>query len=546
MPSLQRPTLGEITSRPSRFLIAPVMAAIFAMGQANAADTLDTACKTTAECQAQVAKIQGVVKGDATSALAKSQDTFYWFGRINMASTVVNVEQGIIPKAQAGRIARGVEHSITQATTPGGKRPTDVLQVEKIITDAVGPEATLIHTGRSRQDIHSTLNAAQLRLEMLDFADALDQVRARLINTAQAHTATYVPAYTNGVQAMPISYGHYLMAWADSFARDSARIREAYARINLSPMGTAVLSNSSWGINRERLAQLLGFDGLIVNSLDAGQISTYDIPIEATSIASSTAIRVGAFMQDVHTQYHQTRPWLLLASGKTYTSSAMPQKANPGIIQNTRAKASDVVASAQASLWRAHNVTPGMIDYKNTWSPASAKTFVQGVEMLQQFADVLDSLRIDPARALDELESEWTTSMELAEALQRSHGVPFRVGHHFASDVVVFAKARNIRPKDFPYAEAVRIYREAGKKYDLKDQRLPLGEAAFRRALSPADMVTTRTGTGGPQPQEVTRMATVAKDTLAKDRVWSGEARQRLLAAEAALNAAFEGVKSLP
>ena len=112
MPSLQRPTLGEITSRPSRFLIAPVMAAIFAMGHAHAADTLDTACKTTAECQAQVAKIQGVVKGDATSALAKSQDTFYWFGRINMASTVVNAEQGIIPKAQAGRIARGVEHGL--------------------------------------------------------------------------------------------------------------------------------------------------------------------------------------------------------------------------------------------------------------------------------------------------------------------------------------------------------------------------------------------------------------------------------------------------
>ena len=117
-------------------------------------------------------------------------------------------------------------------------------------------------------------NAAQLRLEMLDFADAPDQVRARLITIAQAHTATYVPAYTNGVQAMPISYGHYLMAWADSFARDSASIREAYARIHLSPMGTAVLANSSWSINRERLAQLLGFDGLIVNSLDAGQIST--------------------------------------------------------------------------------------------------------------------------------------------------------------------------------------------------------------------------------------------------------------------------------
>eukprot|EP01038_Epipyxis_sp_PR26KG_P003057 gene3057-4333_t len=129
-----------------------------------------------------------------------------------------------------------------------------------------------------------------------------------------------------------------------------------------------------------------------------------------------------------------------------------------------------------------------MIDYKNTWSPASAKTFVQGVEMLQQLADVLDSLRIDPARALDELESEWTTSMELAETLQRTHAIPFRVGHHFASDVVVYAKERNIRPKDFPYAEAVRIYREAGKKYDIKDQRLPLTEKEFRRALSPVEM----------------------------------------------------------
>ncbi|WP_235504023.1 MULTISPECIES: argininosuccinate lyase [unclassified Acidovorax] len=549
MPSLStHPTRSphRATGRTSRFSMLAVVAAILSLGQAQAADTLDTACKTTAECQAQVAKIQGVVKGEATSALSRSQDTFYWFGRINMASAVMNVEQGIIPKPLAGRIARGVEQSIAQASAPGGKRPTDVLQVEKIITDAVGPEATLIHTGRSRQDIHSTLNAAQLRLEMLDFADALDQVRAGLITIAQAHTATYVPAYTNGVQAMPISYAHYLLAFADSFGRDSARIREAYARVNLSPMGTAVLSNSSWNINRERLAQLLGFDGLIVNSLDAGQISTYDIPIEATSIASSTAIRVGAFMQDVHTQYHQTRPWLLLASSRTYTSSAMPQKANPGIIQNTRAKASDVVASAQASLWRAHNVTPGMIDYKNTWSPAGAKTFVQGVEMLQQFTDVLDSLRIDPARALEELESEWTTSMELAEALQRSHGIPFRVGHHFASDVVLFAKERNIRPKDFPYAEAVRIYREAGRKYDLKEQRLPLGEKEFRRALSPAEMVLTRTGTGGPQPQEVQRMIASGKDSLARDRAWSAEARQRLLSAEAALNAAFASLVAAP
>lgn len=224
---------------------------------------------------------------------------------------------------------------------------------------------------------------------------------------------------------MPISYVHYLDGVC-RFVRPRLGTHPRDLRAHQpQPLGHGRAGQLSWSINRERRAQLLGFDGPIVNSLDA-QISTYDIPIEATSVASSTAIRVGTLMQDVHTQYHQTRPWLLLASGKTYTSSAMPQKANPAIIQNTRAKASDVVASAQASLWRAHNVTPGMIDYKNTWSPGSAKTFVQRVEMLQQLADVLDSLRIDPARALDELELEWTTSMELAETLQRTHAIPFR------------------------------------------------------------------------------------------------------------------------
>ncbi|RYF66567.1 MAG: argininosuccinate lyase, partial [Comamonadaceae bacterium] len=277
---------------------------ILAMGSAHAADTLDTTCRTTEECRAQVAKLQGTFRGDATSAQDKAQDVFYWFGRINMASTVMNVEEGIIPAALAGRISRGVAHSIDQATQPGGRRPDDVLQVEKIISDVAGPEATLIHTGRSRQDIHSTLNAAQLRLEVLDFTTALNAARARLLAIAAKNVDTLVPAYTNGVQAMPVSYAHYLLAFADSFERDATRIREAYVRLNRSAMGTAVLANSSWPLKRERLADLLGFDGLVVNSFDASQVSTYDMPIEAAGIASSTAIRVGAFMQDVHVQYH--------------------------------------------------------------------------------------------------------------------------------------------------------------------------------------------------------------------------------------------------
>ena len=526
---------------------AIAMAALISLAwlpQTTPAQTADGAvarhCLTAAACRTEADRVLAQPARDATSALAREQDLFYWFGRINMASTVANVELGIIPKDLAGPIARGVAYSIDQGAQPGGKRPGDVLQTEKIITDVAGPEGTLIHSGRSRQDIHSTLTMAQLRTELLDYADALNQLRTQLLDMAEQHRETFVPAYTNGVQAQPISLAFYLLAFADSFERDGERLRQTWPRVDRSPLGTAVLANSSWPLNRPRLADLLGFGAVAVNGYDATQIAPADVGLEAAQIAGSTALRIGSLMQDVHVQYHQIRPWMLLAPGRTYTSSAMPQKANPGVIQNARGLASDVVASVQQVVMRAHNVTTGMIDYKYSWTtPRGARTFSQAVQLLRDTTDVMASLRIDKARALEELESEWTTSMELAETLQREHRVPFRVGHHFASEVVLFARKNGLPPKAFPYAEAQRLYAEAMTHDKQAQTRLPLDEATFRRTLSPADMVRTRVGLGGPQPAETARMLAESRKALATDQAWVGERRDRLASAEARLNTAF-------
>lgn len=510
-----------------------------AAAQAPAASLVQAHCMDTAACLAEATKAAGTAQRGATSALTRAQDNFHWFGRINMASAVMLTEQKIIPPALVGPIARGVAHAIDQAARPGFVRPTDVLVTEKIITDFAGPDATLIHTGRSRQDMHSTLTLGQLRLELLDFADALAELRQQLLDMAAQHAETFVPSYTNGVQAMPISFGHYLHAYADSFGRDGERLRQAWARVNRSPLGAAVLANSSWPLDRARLATLLGFDGPGTNSYDATQINPMDVALEVSQIAGSAALRVGSLMQDVHVQYHQTRPWLLLAPSRTYTSSAMPQKANPGVIQNNRALASDVVGAVQQVVLRAHNVTPGMIDYKYAWTSGQAAVFVKGVQMLRGATDVMASLRVDGRRSLEELESDWTTSMELAETLQREHQVPFRVGHHFASEIVLHARQHNLLPRAFPYAEAQRIYAEAGRKYQQADARLPLDEAAFRRTLSPEHMVRTRVGIGGPQPAEVRRMVAEGQKALAADKAWAAERRRALAEAEAGLNRAF-------
>lgn len=125
------------------------------------------------------------------------------------------------------------------------------------MTDKIGPEASLIHSGRSRQDMLASYRLAKLRSDVLAVDEALNATRQRILDLADKNIDTLVPAYTNGVQAMPISYAHYLLAFEASFDRDGQRIRELYQRLNLSPMGTAVLANSAYPLNRERLAQLL-------------------------------------------------------------------------------------------------------------------------------------------------------------------------------------------------------------------------------------------------------------------------------------------------
>lgn len=528
-------------------ITALALSALAFPGLAAAADTTQAPCRTTEECNALAARIGAAVpapssKGNATSPVDQAQDQFHWVNRINKASVVMLTEEGIIPPETGASIARGVAHVIDQAKKPEGKRPADVMQVEKIITDLVGPEASLIHTGRSRQDMYATYRMAKLRNQTLDYSDALNSLRQRLLAVAGTNVGTLVPAYTNGVQAQPISYAHYLLAYEASFARDAQRIRELYARMNRSAMGTAVLANSSWPLNRERLAELLGFDGIIENSLDSSQVAPSDVALEATGIASSGAIRLGAMLGDIHTQYHQIRPWLLLEEGSTYTSSSMPQKRNPGLVMRAREAASNVVGLGHTVAIRAHNVTTGMTDYKEP--AAQLGYFPQAVRMIEAMNRVVDALRINRERALEELDGEWTASMELAEALQMEHKVPFRVGHGFASAIVTEARTTGLRPREFPFAKARELYAEAAGKYKLADTTLPMNEARFREVLSAEYMVKSRVGTGGPQPAEVERMLAKARAAFAADTAWMAATRRKLDDADARLDATF--AKLLP
>lgn len=309
----------------------------------------------------------------------------------------------------------------------------------------------------------------------------------------------------------------YLQAFATGFERDYERIDHMYDHINRSPMGSMVLNGTGWSLNRERMASYLGFDSVFDNSYDATQLYTLEYPVEAAGVVTPIAIRVGNFIEDLMTQYAQPHPWILLQEGgkNTYVSSAMPQKRNPSILNNTRMDASTIVGDAQGAIIRTHNTTPGLIDSR---SPLTVEMVRDTAKLLDQFDDVLQALQIDPVRAEQELNLDWTASQELADTLMRDYDIPFRVGHHVASDMVTVARANDYHPTDFPYAEIQRIYAEDIAHADIPEapRTFPLSGSQFREVLNPRRIVERRATKGGPQPAEVDRMIRESKAQVAK------------------------------
>lgn len=483
-----------------------------------------------------------LVSASVPAAAQAKHDDFYWLSEMNKASAVMVVQQGIVPGPLGAKIADAITRSIAEADKPGARRSKDYLVVEQDLIAAGGPDVTRLHSGRSRQDLGATMQRLGAREDMLLAFTRLNDARAAMLALGAKDPNAIVPAYTWGVQAQPISFGHYMLAYAEAFARLSDRMRQAYARLNLSPLGSAALGTSSFPVNRPLLAELLGFDGVLENSLDAGQISPIDSGAELVSLAETCALSTGTFVADVTAQYAQTKPWLLLAEGpQTGTSSTMPQKRNPSGLVFLRERASILLGHAHTYLLVAHNVEEGMSDFK----PIDPKQGDMPNSVLRETADLLanltvllNSLVFDEKRALDEVNADYSTTTELADTLQREADIPFRVGHHFASELVNFGRGHDLRPIDIGYADAQRIYADAAKRFGV-DGRLPLSEVQFRRSLTAENMVTTSKGLGGPQPAEVARMMAAEQGHLADDRTWLDATQGRLKAASDRLATAF-------
>ncbi|MCC7079703.1 MAG: argininosuccinate lyase [Burkholderiales bacterium] len=450
---------------------------------------------------------------------------------INKASLVVLCETGIIGRELGSRIARGIAQVMAEASRT--QNSADYLDYEPRLIAVAGADASRLHSGRSRQDIASTIARMNLRDGLLSACAALVDLRGKLVALGAEHTRTIIPAYTHGVQAQPTTLAHYLLAFAYALARQAERMRETYARINCNPLGAAALATSSFALDRERLAQLLGFEGMVENAFDANHLAPVDAFLDVAGALAIVAVQAGQFAQDLHAQYAEPRPWFVLQPGKlTGTSSIMPQKRNPAALEQLRAQASLMLGDMQTVFLLAHNVRTGMFDYRS-YDPVPC---TRPLQVLKLFGEVVDGVVVDPQRALEEVNAEYSTTTEIADALLQKAEVPFRIGHHFASLLSDYGRSHRLRLSDIPFREVQGIYR------DQTGHDLPLDEPNFKRIISPQYMVFGRRGLGGPQLTEVGRMLTEAATGATADRVWHEDKRRRLVDAGLELEHCFRAI----
>jgi argininosuccinate lyase len=465
---------------------------------------------------------------DINAAFRGGGRSVEFLDQVNKASLVMLEERGIVARPLASRIARAVERLVEEEHGAPPQWSADYLHYEPKLLAAAGPEASVLHAGRSRQDISATLARMNLRDGLLAQCEALAFARERLLVLAQAHRDTIIPAYTHGVQAQPTTFGHYVLAFSGAFARHAERLRDAYARVNRSPLGAAALTTSSFPIDRERLAELLGFVELVENAYDANHLGPVDSALEVAGVLANLAVQVSQLAQDLHAVHAEPLPWMMLEEGGelTGTSSIMPQKRNPAALEQLRVQSTMLLGEMQSVFLLAHNVRTGMFDYR-MYDPVPA---AQALRVLGILAKVADGLVVDAARALAVVEADYSTSTEIADALLQRAGVPFRMGHHFASTLADYGRARSLKLHEIPHADAARIYHEQ------TGTALPLSPEQLREVTRAQPMVSGRKGRGGSQPAEVARMLEAEGAAVAFDRAWVKSERARLAAALSSLD----------
>jgi argininosuccinate lyase len=444
---------------------------------------------------------------------------------LHYAHTLMLARQGIVP-VEAGRACLRALDALDldklRNTAYDGQSEDLFFYIQTEIERLCGEDnGGRMHIARSRNDIDLTLYRICLRREVLALVEGLEQVRWTLIGLAARHIDTLIPAYTHTQPAQPTTLAHYLLAAIECFSRDDVRLRAAFATVNRNPLGACAITTTGFPIDRNYTAELLGFEGLQLNSY--GAIAATDYITETAGAIATAMVNLGKLAQDLLLWCNPVFDYLRLSDAWVQMSSIMPQKRNPVALEHTRILASKALAQAQGIFTAAHNTPFGdIVDSEDDLQPLVFAMTSDAQRALRLFAGLMADCEIDVELLDRRAHDDFLTVTELADTLVRGDALSFHAAHRLVSEAV---RALNGRYSPESMVDALRILARERLGRDLYTQREEL-----LCALDPRWFVSIRRIPGGPARESVEAALRLAEASLAETASWI-EAKHDLLTA---------------
>ncbi|AZB72014.1 argininosuccinate lyase [Synechococcus elongatus] len=407
-------------------------------------------------------------------------------------------EQGIISREEGEAIVAGLEQIRSEYRAgqfqPGLDAEDVHFAVERRLTELLGDVGKKLHTARSRNDQVGTDTRLYLRDRVDRIRQQLREYQRVLLAQAEQHVETLIPGYTHLQRAQPLSLAHHLHAYLEMAERDWERLGDLRKRLNTSPLGAGALAGTTFPINRQRTAELLGFERVYANSLDA--VSDRDSLVEFLAAASLIMVHLSRLAEEVILWASEEFRFVRLSDRCATGSSIMPQKKNPDVPELVRGKTGRVFGHLQAMLV----VLKGLpLAYNKDLQEDKEGLFdaVQTVESCLEAMTILfaEGLSFQPDHLAAAVESDFSNATDVADYLA-ARGVPFREAYNLVGRVVRTCLAQGKLLKDLSLDEWQALH--------------PQFEADIYEAIAPRQVVAARNSQGGTGFEQVrSALATV-------------------------------------
>jgi argininosuccinate lyase len=408
----------------------------------------------------------------------------------------------IITDEDAQQLVSGLEQ-IRQEYQSGNFNPgveaEDVhFAVERRLIEIVGDAGKKLHTARSRNDQVGTDIRLYLRAEIRDIQQYLRRFQAALLNHSEQHVETLIPGYTHLQRAQPISLAHHLLAYFQMTQRDWERLEDVFKRTNISPLGCGALAGTTFPIDRQYTADLLGFDRIYENSLDG--VSDRDFAIEFLCAASLIMVHLSRLSEEMILWASQEFSFITLKDTCATGSSIMPQKKNPDIPELVRGKTGRVFGHLQALLV----IMKGLpLAYNKDLQEDKEGVFdaVKTVKACLQAMTILlnEGIEFKTQRLAEAVAEDFSNATDVADYLA-SKDVPFREAYNLVGKVVKTSIAAGKLLKDLTLEEWQQLH--------------PAFEADIYEAIAPKQVVSARNSYGGTGLVQVSQAIERAKSQL--------------------------------